>query len=207
MNEKKCSPDYSRAAEMACRCLIRLGVDSLPIRPADVISRCRNTLLMDFGQAAEALDIPEDEFERRYGAADAFTFRYALADGQVSYLVCYRAGGNAARLNFTLAHELGHIVLRHQSGRPWEEYEADCFAANLLCPAPILGQLRRRRTDLYAEELAELCFITLSAAETIAAQASCPLSKSVEEAILAQFAGNIPLNPTKKPSPGWHRIA
>lgn len=206
MNKKKCVPDFSRAAAMACKCILRLGLDTLPIRPADVIAKCRNTLLMDYGQAAEALDIPLAEFEQKYGTADAFTFRYTLADGQDHYLICYRAGGNAARRNFTLAHELGHVVLKHQSSQPWEEAEADHFAANLLCPAPILDQIRQTHPILYAEELAALCFITVPAAEMIAAQTASPLPKTIAEELTERFAAKKLLIPEKKPAPGWHRI-
>ena len=206
MSEMKYAPDLSRAAELACRCILKLGIDTLPIRPAQVIAKCRNTLLMDYARAAESLGMSLAEFEQKYGAADAFTFRYTLADGHVSYLVCYRAGGNAARLNFTLAHELGHIVLKHHSGQPWEEREADCFAANLLCPAPILTRIRQNHPILYAEELAAMCFITVPAAERIAEESNVYVPKAISDEILERFGEKIPLNCLKKMMPGWHRI-
>lgn len=75
------------------------------------------------------------------------------------------------RVRFTIAHELGHILLGHQliSGyhartfdvsRPQVEQEADMFAARLLAPACVLWGL-----DLHTpEEIAVACKISHSAA-------------------------------------------
>jgi len=40
----------------------------------------------------------------------------------------------AARKRFTIAHELGHYVLKHKVDGDKEEREANCFARNLLAP-------------------------------------------------------------------------
>ncbi len=145
-------PDYDRAATLACRCLLKLNVKSLPVRPLDILRRCRNTAVYTYRQAAEQLNMDEREFDRRYGDADAFTLR----QGQ-RYVVCYREGGNPARLNFTLAHELGHILLRHAEDAAADEAEANCFAGHLLCPCAILP-------GHTAESLATACFVSRAAA-------------------------------------------
>lgn len=64
---------------------------------------------------------------------------------------------NFGRINFTLAHEIGHIVLGHhkdfevteilQDNFTKEEYkilenEANCFARNILAPAPLVNQMK-----------------------------------------------------------------
>lgn len=72
---------------------------------------------------------------------------------------------------FTVAHELGHILLGHilVSGTKYrtfskcdeEEQEADMFAARLLAPACVLHELQA----LSAEQIAKVCNISISAAE------------------------------------------
>lgn len=146
-------PDYNRAATMACRCLVRLNVTSLPVRPLDILRRCRNTAVYTYQQAAEHLQIEAEEFERRYGGADAFTMRCGNR-----YVVCYRQGGNPARLNFTLAHELGHILLNHVEDEATDEAEANCFAGHLLCPDPVLP-------GHTADTLATACYVSRGAAQ------------------------------------------
>ena len=170
-------PDYDRAATAACRVLLRLRVDSLPVRPLEMLRCCRDTYLCTFDQAADVLNLDDDELDRLSGGADAFTFR-EMHGGRERYVVCYRTGGNPARLNFTLAHELGHIVLHHQDTGPGAEAEADCFASHLLCPEAVLHASVCRS----AEVLAQLCYISRPAAEKAIARTK----GHVEAAILQQ---------------------
>lgn len=67
------------------------------------------------------------------------------------YMIFYmmpRTKSTLRRTNFTLAHELGHIYMKHlleprackkQQTLQMEEYEADCFAAELLMPREVIG--------------------------------------------------------------------
>lgn len=54
---------------------------------------------------------------------------------------------NQEHLNWTLAHEIGHIYLGHTEDGPKEEVEAHWFAAELLAPEPII------RYVMYSEEM------------------------------------------------------
>ena len=45
---------------------------------------------------------------------------------------------NRGRLCWTIAHELGHVYLNHESETPREEREADRFAAALLLPEAVI---------------------------------------------------------------------
>ena len=75
------------------------------------------------------------------------------------------------RCRFTIAHELGHILLGHPTrdgyhartidkDRPEIEREADIFASRLLAPACVLWGLNLHT----AEEIAKVCNISISAA-------------------------------------------
>ena len=67
------------------------------------------------------------------------------------YMIFYMTPSSKStlrRTNFTLAHELGHIYMKHlreprtckkRQTLQMEEYEADCFAAELLMPREVIG--------------------------------------------------------------------
>ena len=76
------------------------------------------------------------------------------------------------RCRFTIAHELGHILLGHPTRngyhartidkvRPQIESEADMFASRLLAPACVLWGLNLHT----AEEIAKLCNVSITAAQ------------------------------------------
>ena len=56
----------------------------------------------------------------------------------MSYLILYNDEMDSNRIRFTIAHEIGHIVLGHESSCEETESEADYFARNLLVPMGIL---------------------------------------------------------------------
>lgn len=60
---------------------------------------------------------------------------------------------NMERLNFTLAHEVGHIYLDHSEDGDNEEIEANCFAAQLLMPFSTVCFLKNIYKDANAFDL------------------------------------------------------
>lgn len=65
-------------------------------------------------------------------------------------LVLYHHGWDVARINYTLAHEVGHILLGHTGG-PSDEAEANRFASALLIPYAPLRAMGRAETRRVAE--------------------------------------------------------
>lgn len=151
-------PDETAAANAALEILLRLGITALPVRPGTVLRAWPGVRLMTYAQAAESIGITEDALLRRCGDAEAF-----VAEDEGGTLLCYRADGNPARRNFTLAHEWGHIVLAHTEGGAAEEAEANAFASQLLMPQPVVRRLKAEGGG--AAKLARLCYVTLPAAE------------------------------------------
>lgn len=89
------------------------------------------------------------------------------------WIICYNDTEPSRRSRFTIAHELGHILLGHPlregeqhtrvfvKERPQIESEADMFAARILAPACVLWGL-----DLHTpEEIANACDISITAAQ------------------------------------------
>lgn len=82
---------------------------------------------------------------------------YSIYNGY-NYTIAYNNTiKSQGRINFTLAHEIGHIILNHhkdfevteilQDNFTKEEYkilenEANCFARNILAPAPLVKQMK-----------------------------------------------------------------
>lgn len=97
----------------------------------------------------------------------------SLVDKQGKWTIVYDDAETLGRTRFTIAHELGHILLGHEleagfghyrkisEGKPITETQADEFAARLLAPACVLWALDVFGTD----EIAELCEISHKAAE------------------------------------------
>lgn len=79
------------------------------------------------------------EYERTTG--EQFSIRpegFTVKHGNLSLIFYDDRITSRTRVNWTLAHELGHIYLRHTSDGKREESEADRFAAAFLMPEEVL---------------------------------------------------------------------
>ena len=69
------------------------------------------------------------------------------------------------RLNWTLAHEVGHVVLGHTTDGVEQERQADVFAGELLMPELVILELQRRLgRPLQIGEVSRLFGVSQSAA-------------------------------------------
>lgn len=83
-------------------------------------------------------------------------------------IVYFNKNYNIKRIRFTLAHELGHILLKHENlnhtvhtYNSIEEYQANIFARCLLMPAIVLKELN----CIEPQNIANMCKVSLQAAE------------------------------------------
>lgn len=143
--------DLRRAARSACRTLLAIGDPSLPVDVLEIARRCKNTRCLTYSQAARYLD------SSVYGMATDFPSQLACTllarddRGATRYLILYNDDvcfGNSGSRRWSLAHELGHIVLGHDTNCPAFEREANCFAQYLLCPRPVLEAMPTRDEDI-----------------------------------------------------------
>lgn len=132
------TPDYGRAAKMAYRTLLSLRIDRFPVEPLDILKKCKNTAVHTYDELMAKYDMTDRYLfkECEMHGQDAVTVRKVLPERAI-YELFYFSHGNQRRLRFTLAHELGHIVLGHRLEEDWEEKEADFFASQLLAPRPV----------------------------------------------------------------------
>lgn len=133
-------PDYARAARMAYKTILSLHIDRLPIDPLMILRHCKNTRIRTYDEVAPLFGVSDPSYFKYYIMAnkEALTIRRER-DGVIHYELFYDAHGNYSRRRFTLAHELGHIVLKHTQEQPYEEKEADYYAAQLLAPHPLVS--------------------------------------------------------------------
>ena len=143
---------YQKSRDLAWEILLREGVSALPV---DVLAICRSLGV----RVVEYIDpCPE--------VGDGFS---AIIDGVPH--ICVERGKSVRRTRFTIAHELGHILLGHvgkynlvnREPSPHDdpiEQAANAFAARLLAPACVLWGCGVRS----AAEIAALCEISDTAA-------------------------------------------
>ncbi|NMB26379.1 MAG: ImmA/IrrE family metallo-endopeptidase [Firmicutes bacterium] len=123
----------------------------LPIDPSSIYRKFRDTcLLLDSAQAAEVIGNghPLVEAVRRPNN-DAYTF---FSHDRSMYVTIFNEKRYPARIRWTLAHEIGHIVLGHV-----QRYEAYCIHGGL---EPNKHRaLERQANDFAAELLAPMYII------------------------------------------------
>ena len=164
------APRFSLAAEEARRLAVMTGEEQLPLRPERAFEALREKLVpMKYGDARRIFGL-EDPCGLKRSGADALSVWHR---GLGRFLVLYDEGRDPRRVRFTLAHELGHILLGHLTGPEEErsrgdaaEKEADAFAAEFLAPSSVLRPLLgpKEAPFLTADRLALLCDISRESA-------------------------------------------
>jgi len=138
------SANYAYPVQLSVQVLKRAGIDSFPVSLKQIL-RHFQIRLMSYEDYCKCNGCDLQTCFMLFGK-DGATIEQ---DG--SYLILYnKLASPKERIRFTLAHELGHIFLKHHSElnvdvlqRLWVEKtlydvmedEANCFARNLLSPA------------------------------------------------------------------------
>lgn len=146
---------YKNARNAAWQCLIDFDIKELPVKPSMIAKQLGIKIIKN----SSINELSEGESGATYLIKS-------------KWYIVYNDTEPRQRCRFTVAHELGHILLGHimcdkhyartfDTSRPTIEQEADVFAARLLAPACVLWGL-----DIHtAREISELCDISLTAAQ------------------------------------------
>lgn len=157
--------DYQNARDAAWRILLDCHIDRLPV---DLNAVCETLGVRTASYKTAKMAIVKNRLSEIAEKTDGLSF-YA-GDAPV---VLYNEACTAGRIRFTVAHELGHIILGHiapglvtvanrepaPNDSP-EETAANQFAARLLAPACVLWGLGLHTP----EEIAGVCHISNQAA-------------------------------------------
>ncbi len=144
------SADFFRPIRSAARVLGEAGIGTYPVSPRQIL-RHYGIRCLSYRQFCQMTGRTVEECFSLFGR-DASSVRRGDR-----YLILYNEERtDHLRFRFTVAHELGHIFLGHheEAGTTGPisagstlygvmEREADCFARNLLCPAPAVKELFR----------------------------------------------------------------
>lgn len=158
--------DYTQARDMVWKILIQENVTELPVK---ISALCKNAGAKVLSYSKKRALLDKLDLLKHSKKTDGFTLSYR---GQ--YIIFYNDVCSAPRIRFTLAHELGHILLGHIS--PGEvtlinrepsprdnplEQAANVFASRLLAPACVLWGLGVTT----AKQIMDICDISRTAAE------------------------------------------
>lgn len=149
------SPDYEKAQNIAYEILKINKAKIFPIEPLNIINSLNNCYAMTYKDFALINDVQLNEVSTLLNSDDAATWE----NENNQKIIFYNQDVNSKyRIRFTLAHELGHIVLGHitenkvgitVSDDKYDAYEkeANYFAKRLLAPLPIIYRLVSELND------------------------------------------------------------
>lgn len=151
--------NYKNSRDAAWQILIHNKISSLPVSVSKICER-ENIRLLTYREGAPIIE--QARLENNVIGNDAFSMRR---------MVFYDDTKPPSRQRFSIAHEIGHIILHNPTSAtvlnremspnddPLES-EANIFASRLLAPLCVLHLLNVRTP----EEISELCNISLIAA-------------------------------------------
>ena len=156
--------DYRQSRDMTWRLLLKHDVTALPVR-VGAICRAEGLTVISYHDA--------DPLIRQYGLTEHAAENDGFTLGKIIFYDNTRC--TLERQRFTIAHELGHIMLHHSGrlknrepadGDAAVEQAANVFASRLLAPACVLWGCGVHTP----EQIAALCSISLPAARFRAAR-------------------------------------
>lgn len=139
-------PNYQLATNKAYETLIKHREFSFPIPVFSVLNSMKNICIHSYSEAADMLGVPFDDFFLIASSKFGFSVKN-IKTNQIE--IFYNNKKSEAVQRFTLAHELGHIILGHKKDTKKEDREANCFARNYLCPIPAVDGFNLSSPDEY----------------------------------------------------------
>ena len=129
------APDYSTATNKAYEILSKVDPFNLETDINKILSLFPNIAIHTYTEIANRF------FESFYDYLGTVSseYGYTIYNPYIGKAeIFYNDTKDYRTIKFTLAHELGHIVLGHTEDNDISQKEASCFARNLLCPVPII---------------------------------------------------------------------
>lgn len=139
------APNYHMATNAAYELLIEQDLLEIPVNLNKLIYlHRRNIRLMTYSQMAARFSMTVSEYKTLAPSEFGFTMK----NDSRNYILYNEEKGYCTN-RFTIAHEIGHIMLGHKIDDSVTEREANCFARNLLCPIPVIDSFNISNIDDY----------------------------------------------------------
>ena len=196
--------DCITAATQALRALVRFRISRTPIYPQQIMQASPLATMATFDGIAEADE--EDLYPIvKHG-------EMTRKDGSQHYIFYVDRNAPIGHLSLSLAVALGHIYLGHDENHLDDamEREAECFAAHMMFPRPVIRLLEERKYAFTEESFARIfgycdwCIDSLQAAPKVTVSAELnrlvkdqfrPYVDTLEEMnVLKPIARNRPLD-------------
>lgn len=133
---------------------------SFPLEPQSL--KTEQTIYFDSIQRyCHTVGLPVSSFCSQSFFRDGCTLR--SADGSFFVILYNEWDDSPQRRRFTLAHEMGHIVLSHTDDDRSSETLANQFASHLLIPRIALQYLKKKGVPFSVQEFANFFGVSLSA--------------------------------------------
>ena len=149
---------YQKSRDLSWKILISHRITQLPVKVSDI---CMANQIKVISYKSGYEFIKDCGLVRNTVSSDGFTF---------GKMIFYNEQCSIPRQRFTVAHELGHILLHNGQGvynrEPSEkdipiEAEANVFASRILAPACVLWGIGVTS----AKQISEICNISMQSAE------------------------------------------
>lgn len=164
--------DYNAVRDCAINLLLSLDIKSYPVNPAQICSKMGWELITLKEYALLCGASVESLRQDLFLGCDAYTFHSKKSN---RFKIVYdKKPGTFCRSNFTIAHEIGHIVLGHHSKAEKGtdclsisqderfEHEADWFSGSLLAQPVILNALNIEN----AAQIEHICRLSKAASNS-----------------------------------------
>ena len=189
--ERVITPDLEKAALKATETIRDYQVTSGPILPMPMLKATQNVFVISFTEMATETGIDSVNLEMEFGAQnqDVVTVAHEI-NGRKCFFVAYNQRLPFYMLQFSLARELGHIVLGHTNAMPENVrmIEALYFARYLLCPRPLIRAMQDRGIVLNVETVGNITGCYGRCLAGIRKTPGAHISVELNRQIKAQFA-------------------
>lgn len=186
-------PNYYVATNAAYKLLNDLSFYGYRCFPTpnvfEIFSFFPNIKIHSYTEIALKTGCTLEEFIREISPSE---FGFTLNKRNHLYIVCYNDRKCEQTIRFTLAHELGHIVLEHVEDNKQNNKEANCFARNFLCPLPVAHDLciENEFDYAYAFNISEpMAQATIQCRSSDQYYIDTPLFHAIQERLFEYIAG------------------
>lgn len=161
-------PNYAKAQKKAYDVATSCNQEKLPLSVKKIIRSFRNLHLQKYTDFAKSRSLSMNEVFDILDSEDGCLWRRS----DNVYIILYNdTKDNSGRIRFTLAHELGHYILKHHektdktilsryalSDKEYDvfEKEANYFAKRLLAPIPLIDLYTANWTSVTANSIGSI---------------------------------------------------
>lgn len=132
-------PNFILARQKASEILILQDVLSVPINPLKIKLKEYTVYFFSFQEWSNLNNISVEQLTLDNKYSDGYTL--FIRDNNIYFVFYNKEIVSKGRINWTIAHELGHIALNHTNQCSENELEANAFASQLLLPQCLLMKL------------------------------------------------------------------